>query len=148
MAFFPDISILDQEGQPVVVAEAKSKLGTTPDWAASMRRNLAAHGPSFGKYFLLATPDRFYFWVNRGNDPERVLPDFAFEAGSALDPYYGRALVTPEDLGDSAFELMLGSWLSELASGSGEERLPDAARAWLKSSGFLSAIRGGRLEQR
>jgi hypothetical protein len=148
MSVRPDIAIFDNQGHPAAVVEVKNKLGTTPDWAAAMRRNLAAHGvlPE-ARLFLLATPDHFYFWVDRASDVRPVLPDFSFEPGSALQPYYDQAGIGPTELAESSFELVLASWLSELARGGAKERVPPEAAIWFRNSGFLDTIRGGRLVQ-
>jgi hypothetical protein len=149
MPFLTDIAILDATGAAAVLVEAKSKSGTTPDWAAAMRRNLAAHGlmPN-AKFFVLATPDRVYFWMDKTIDPRAVPPDFSFRPERALQPYYEEVGLRPDELAETSFELLLASWLSELMSGGAEDRLPDEAVSWLRDSGFLTAIRGGRLEQR
>jgi hypothetical protein len=59
MQQYPDIAILDELGSPAVVVEVKAGIGTTPDWAASVRRNLAAHSllPN-ARFFIVATPDK------------------------------------------------------------------------------------------
>lgn len=148
MRFHPDIAIFDKQGRATVLVEAKSKLGTTPDWAAAMRRNLVAHGIlPVARFFMLATPDRFYFWVDKATEERQVPPDFSFEPTAALKPYYEQAGMGPTDLAESSFELVLASWLSELSHGAAEERVPADAARWLRDSGFFDAIRGGRLEQ-
>ncbi len=147
MSFFTDIAILDKQGAPAALVEVKGKLGTTPDWAAALRRNLAGHRlmPN-AKFFVLATPDRLYFWVNKTTDALPVPPDFFFDPDAALQPYYTESGVQPGELAESSFELLLASWLSELTRGSGEERVPRDASDWLGHSGFLAAIQGGRVE--
>jgi hypothetical protein len=148
MKFHADIAILDRQNVPVAVIEVKNKLGTTPDWAAAMRRNLAAHGSlPEARFFLLATPDRFYFWVNKTTNLQPTLPDFSFEPRSALNPYYEQAGIGPTDLAATSFELVIASWLSELAHGASEGRVPPEAARWLKESGFVDTIRSGRLVQ-
>jgi len=148
MHFRADIAVLNQQGGPTVLFEAKSKVGTTPDWAAAMRRNLAAHGLATpALYFVLATPDRFYFWLNKTMSVDPVPPDFSFDPTTALEPYYSRARIRPGEMGEDSFELVLASWLGELIQGSGAERLPTEVLEWMQRSGFLAAIQGGRLQQ-
>lgn len=38
-----DIATYDRDKQLALVVEVKSKLNTTPEWAAQFRRNLLAH---------------------------------------------------------------------------------------------------------
>jgi len=149
MSFLADMAILDKTGAPTALVEVKSKSGTTPDWAAAMRRNLAAHGlmPE-AKFFVLATPDRVYLWIDKTTDPRAVPPDFSFEPERALQPYYEEVGLRPDELAETSLELLVASWLSELMGGTGADRLPAEASTWLRDSGFLTAIRGGRLEQR
>lgn len=149
MSFLTDIAILDPAGAVTALAEVKSKSGTTPDWAAAMRRNIAAHGlmPE-AKFFVLATPDRVYFWIDKTTDSRPVPPDFSFNPERALQPYYEEVGLRADELAETSLELLVASWLSELLSGTGVDRLPVEASTWLRDSGFLTAIRGGRLEQR
>ena len=68
MKQYADIFAFDRDGQLVLIAEAKSKRGTSINWAAKMRRNMFAHGlmPN-APYFLLALPDAAF----TGNECEQ-----------------------------------------------------------------------------
>ena len=115
---------------------------------AAMRRNLAAHGilpPA--KFFLLAMPDRFFVWVGKTQRAEVLEPDLAFDPAPVLQPYLSLAGVQRDDLAGSSLELLVASWLGEVARGHGVERLPADAAAWLEKAGFFEAVRGGRLER-
>jgi hypothetical protein len=143
----PDIAVYDRQGHRVLVAEVKAKPASSPEWAASMRRNLAAQGLlANAKYFLLAAPDTFYFWSQNARGIESRPPDLALDSTSVLEPYY-RSGGSSGNLGESSLELIVASWLNELLAGYGEKRLPESAAVWLKREGLLDAIRGGRLEQ-
>jgi hypothetical protein len=52
-----DLAIYNRDGQLALVAEVKSKLNASAEWAAQFRRNILAHG-TFPKapYFLMAFP--------------------------------------------------------------------------------------------
>jgi hypothetical protein len=39
-----DIAVVGEFGEPILLVELKNKTGTSKDWAAKFRRNLAAHG--------------------------------------------------------------------------------------------------------
>jgi hypothetical protein len=146
MAIRTDIAITDEAGSLAALVEVKGKLGTTSDWAAAMRRNLAAHGvlPD-APYFVIATPDRFYVWERKTNNPTAVHPDFSFELTAALRPHLDEVGMEPGELAESSLELLLASWLSELTRGVAEVGIPKAALDRLRTSGFLSLIRGGRV---
>lgn len=148
MGHSADLEIHDKDGRPLLLVEVKGKLGTTSDWAAAMRRNLAAHGilpPA--KFFLLAMPDRFYVWIDKTQRVDALEPDLAFDPASVLQPYLIRAEVQREDIAESSLELLVASWLGEIARGHGVERLPADAAAWLTREGFFEAVRSGRLER-
>ena len=59
-----DIVIRNRKGNMGLAVELMAVVGKSPEWAAKTRQNLAEFGsmpdPSF---FLLATPDRFFFWT-------------------------------------------------------------------------------------
>src|ERR1017187_7819118 len=58
-----DFVAYDRDGGVLLLAEAKSRHGTSQDWAAGLRRNMLAHGLlPWAKYFLIATPERMYLW--------------------------------------------------------------------------------------
>lgn len=58
-----DLIAYDGNGQVVLLAEARSRMGKSPEWAARFRHNLLEHGllPN-ARFFLIATPERMYFW--------------------------------------------------------------------------------------
>jgi len=148
MGSLADMEVLDREGGPALLVEVKSKLGTSREWAISMRRNLAAHGslpPS--KLFLVATPDQFYLWHGKTASVERAAPDLTFDPSSVLEPYYEQARLRPGELAETSFELIVGSWLSELIHGHGKARLPDEVASSVVGKELIQAIRGGRLER-
>lgn len=147
MTHASDIEILDERGVPAVVVEVKSKLGTTPVWAAIARRNLAAHGwlPN-ARFFVLAVPDRLYFWVNKTTRSDAVPPDFITSSLPPLSPYLETAGIAPEDLSRASFEFLVSGWFAELARDPAGARLPADAIVWAEQTGFLEAVRRGRLE--
>jgi len=87
-------------------------------WAARFRRNLLPHG---------------------------TLPK-ALDAKRELKPYFERFKQTPEMTRGQGLELILVSWLVDLAQ-SGESRAPrDPSLNWLPESGLLDALRRARIE--
>ena len=138
----PDISVLDADGQTVLIVEVKNKAAAPREWAAEVRRNVLAKytGPT-PPFFLLATRDRFYFWKKHTGRSRLVQPDFDVEPNRFLRPYYPVGLAA-NSLSGFALELAVGNWLRSLAHNGTREG--DGAR-WLSASGFLQAIHGGRV---
>lgn len=146
MAIRSDIMAYDSEGNLALVVEVKNKRGTDNEWATKMRRNMLAHGlvPS-ARYFLLALPDRFYLWKDKPL-PELEKPGYEIDPLPFLEPYFEGVGIQPENLSGAGFELLVLSWLNELAQ-TGE--LPDTLlkgdNAWLIESGLLEAINQGHI---
>lgn len=142
-----DVSIYDAHGQLAVLIEVKNKFGTSQEWAAKMRRNIAAHGllPQV-KYFLLALPDHFYLWKDVGPTLEEVIPTYDVNPTPFLQPYYEKIGLPPEQLSGTSFEMILTSWLGELQHiDTIPAHLPRETQQWLQESGLLDTIRGGRI---
>lgn len=142
-----DLALYDRDGQLIAIAEVKNKVGTSREWAAKLRRNILAHG-GFRTidFFLLVTPDRLYLWKDAGGEPTPVDPTYEVDAHPLLEPYFAGAGMNPADVSGRAFELVVAAWLADLVRSEGSrENLADQQR-WLAESGFLDAIRNGRLE--
>lgn len=141
-----DIAVYDNTGTLVFVSEVKNKLRTDRGWATKLRRNMIAHGQlPLTPFFLLALPDRFYLWKL----PQHTVTVAEFEAEPdyEVDPIafkqYAQKMNTDLDiLSESGFELLLISWLRELARGT---ETVDEAVDWLTESGLLEAIRHGNV---
>ena len=139
----PDLIVYDSADNPVLAVEVKNQHGTDTKWAAQTRRNLLVHGllPK-AKYFLLATPDRFYLWVDKPfptiEDPTYELDPLPF-----LQPYLDRAGLILENLNGANFEFLIVSWLIDLVRS--DEFITARNNDWLIESGLFEAIRGGNV---
>ena len=142
-----DLALFDRSGQLTAVAQIKNKLGTSREWAAQTRRNMLAHGRGHNaEFFLLVTPDRLYVWKGVGNEPVQTPPTYEVDTHPGLATYLESTGVDPRHLSSDAFELLVGSWLSDVArSGDTAGEFGDD-RDWIAKSGFLSAVKGGRVE--
>lgn len=142
-----DVSIYDARGQLAMLVEVKNKLGTSREWAAKIRRNIAAHDllPRV-KYFLLALPDHFYLWKDVEPTPEEVIPTYDVNPAPFLQPYYEKIGLPPEKLSRTSFEMILTSWLGEMQQiDTVPNHLPLETWQWLQESGVLDTIRAGRI---
>jgi hypothetical protein len=147
MKQYSDIVAFDRSGELALLVEVKNKRGTTPEWAAKMRRNMYAHGllPK-APFFLLALPDRFYFWRNASPTEELAEPTLQVDSSPFLQPYFEKAGVSSEDVTGKSFELIVTAWLSHVLGADGPEDLRDRNQEWVLTSGLFNSLAGGRLE--
>src|SRR5580692_429073 len=82
-----DFIAYNPDGTVALLAEAKSRRGTTESWAAKLRRNMLSHGVlPRSQYFLIATPERMYGWRHAELTVSEAPPQFTIDAGRALAP--------------------------------------------------------------
>src|ERR1700693_2670807 len=94
-----DFIAYNADGTVLLLAEAKSRHGTSEEWAAKLRRNMLAHGvlpPS--KYFLIATPERMYGWEQENPSSSEVPPQFTIDAQEVLAPYFAKLNQNPHTI--------------------------------------------------
>lgn len=142
-----DLSVDNRDGQLTLVVEVKSKTNVSPEWAASLRRNILAHG-TFPKapYFLMVFPDKFYLWTDSAAQLEQSEPTYIIDAHSILQPYFEKAGVQAHQISGQSLELIVASWLGEIIH---SDRLPEDivnSQSWLVDSGLYAALAGGRFE--
>jgi len=142
-----DLALYDRNGQLTAIAEVKNKLGTSREWAAQLRRNILAHGGHYSAdFFLLVTPDRLYLWKNAGAAPTLVQPTYEANTQPIFAPYFERAGVDPHNVSGQAFELVVAAWLGDLVRSEEESEQLANGQSWLVESGFLTAVKDGRIE--
>jgi len=147
MASRADLALYDRNGQLTAVAELKNKLGTSREWATQLRRNILAHGGYYSAdFFLLVTPDRLYVWKNAGTAPALIPPTYEIDTQPIFAPYFKSAGVTHGHVSGHAFELIVAAWLGDLARSEKEPETLANGQGWLVESGFLKAVRDGRIE--
>jgi hypothetical protein len=132
----PDFVVQSPDQRIVLVVEAKKRANATAEWAAQMRRNLAAHGalPS-APFFLLALPDKFFLW-KQPLSTQLALPDFEFDAEEILRPYL-ESLHTPlSEMSGRSFESVVRLWLDDLVRDGALDQ-----PGWLHASGLDAQLR-------
>ena len=142
-----DIVIYSPDNRLQLVAEVKGKAGATSEWAVQMRRNLKAHSaipPT--RFFLLATPERFYIWKNGSESPDEAEPDEVVDARPIFDSYIKNTQISRDQISDSGLELILTSWLSSLVNSKLSRESVPASQKWIFDSGLYEAIRHGSIE--
>lgn len=144
---YADLALYNRNGRLIAIAEVKNKQGTSPEWAAKFRRNMLAHGGySQADFFLLITPDRLYIWKNTSDSPTLVQSMYEINAQSLFAPYFERAGVNPSDISGQAFELVVAAWLGDLVRSEEQREVFTDGQRVLAESGFLAAVRDGRIE--
>jgi hypothetical protein len=144
MSIQPDIVINRPGDRPALVVEVEGKRGATPEWAAEWRSTLlsAYDHPWHAPYFLMAFPDRFYFWrQGRASSPDQ-LPDHCADARELLAPLLERSGAELDSLSASELEMVVSTWLTTLMHPALAARAP---QRWLVESGLQEAIRNGAI---
>jgi len=136
-----DFIAYNRDGTVLLLAEAKSRGGTSDEWAAKLRRNMLAHGvlPK-SQYFLIATPERMYGWRQENLPPFDAPPEFTIDARKAFGPYFSKFGQNPAQIGPAAFELLVLTWLTDISRASGN----DADR--LSESGLLASLQDADIQ--
>jgi len=135
------------DGNVVLLAEAKSRRGTSDSWAAKLRRNMLAHGMlPRSQFFLIATPERIYGWRQEDLPPSEVPPQFLVDAKKALQPYFAKLKESPEDISPSAFELLILTWLTDIARSTEDQIELNPSLAPLIESGLLLSLHEAQIE--
>lgn len=137
----------NKRGEIVLLAEAKSRTGTTDEWASQLRKNILAHGElPQARFFLIATPDRIYIWKQEGPDDAEAPPSAVVDAHEAFASYFKTLDWPASQIGPEGFEFLVRSWLTDLAGSSSTASAGGPSLHWLVESRFLDAIQGARIE--
>lgn len=142
--FGADLAIFNDFGEIAALVEVKAIRDTKPNWATEVRTRMFGRLPRTG-FFLIVTSDQIYLWPGTAGPKEP--PSLTLDARPLLAPYFERSRIAPEKIWPEVLEMLVGNWLGELAIGL-PDALPSAETAGvrgLRDSGFLDAIRGGRI---
>jgi len=140
-----DFVAYDPEGKVVLLAEAKSRRGTSEHWAAGLRRNMLSHGGlPWAKYFLIATPERMYLWKQGSLTRGEMPPEFSIDATKVFEPYFQKFRQEPSRIGPEAFELLVLTWLTDLSRSDQRRIKEDSPSSWLPE--FIGSLQQARIE--
>lgn len=141
-----DFVAYDMNGAVVLLAETKSRRGTSESWAAKLRRNMLSHGSlPRSQYFLIATPERMYGWRQENLTSNEDPPQFTVDAEKALKPYFAKLHQDPATISPRGFELLMLTWLMDIAK-SGKSTQDDPSLHSLSESGLLLSLREAEIE--
>jgi hypothetical protein len=133
-----DLVAYDPKGRVVLLAEAKSRGSRSPAWASKLRGNMLAHRAlPQAQYFLIATPERIYLWRQGDSSYNEAAPDFIIDAIEELKPYFEKFHQRPSEIGPEEFELLVSSWLTNIAWSGEDRRNEDLSLGWLVESNFV-----------
>ncbi|MFC0134923.1 hypothetical protein [Massilia eurypsychrophila] len=142
----PDIAIYSPDQKLVLVVEIKGTPKSDDAWAATLRRNLVAHGAvPAPAYFLLVVSDRIYLWKNVFCD-DAVLPSYSEDTRTVLHKYLPQTKKTdqPDTVSKTGLELAVRSWLRDLTAKGANVDEVDPGN-WLRRSGLYETIRRGEV---
>jgi hypothetical protein len=143
-----DLVAYDHRGQPLLLAIVKGGSQETSGlWAAQYRRNILEHDTlPAAPFFLIATPERMYFWRQRDSGPEEELPQFTLDATNELGPYFQRVGLTPKEARGETLEWIVYFWLNDVAEKGQLTAKEDPSLGWLSESGLLEALGKAHIE--
>jgi hypothetical protein len=98
------------------------------------------------QFFLIATPERIYGWKQENLLTSDDPPQFTVDAREALQPYFAKLKQNPDNISPRAFELLILTWLTDIARSKADELKSDPALASLIESGLLSSLQQAEIE--
>ncbi|MGH8886530.1 MAG: hypothetical protein ACRDYX_15415 [Egibacteraceae bacterium] len=140
-----DVTVKDRVGRPVVTVEVKARAEADVTWAAKFHRNLLAHATGTpSDFFLLVTPKETFLWKEASSPTggERQ-PDVIVETRELLGEYFDELERIHGRVTGTAFEHLVGAWLSAIVSAPSLDELPTGTRSFAKASGLYDATQGG-----
>jgi len=142
-----DLIAYDRRGQALLLAIVKGAHDTSERWAAQYRGNLLSHDTlPAAPFFLIATPERMYFWRQRDGEPDGEMPQFTLDATREFKPYLDRLGFTAEKAWGEVLESIVFHWLNDIAERGQIRAKEEPSLRWLAESGLLEALRRGRIE--
>ena len=136
MSVAPDFVVRAPNEGLLLAVEARNLPNTSAEWAARMRRDLAARGflPD-APFFLLALRDHFFLW-KRPSLLQLVPPDYQAETREVLRPYLEYVRTPLHEMSELGFESVVGLWLEDLVHGT-----LNGGSEWLQASGLRECVR-------
>lgn len=141
-----DYVLFRADGSLAALVEAKASRDTSPEWAAQFRRNLMDY-PELppAEFFVFVARDWIYLWRDAGPEAVLIPPHAVIPTAPLLGRYFDRKSYTLETVDGVVFDWTVGDWLSDLCKPWGKAG-DLALRHGLAGTGFVEALRGGRIE--
>lgn len=87
-----------------------------------------------------------YGWRQENLPPTDVAPQFTVDAQKALAPYFSKLDQNPAEIGPAAFELLVLTWLTDIARSPRDQSDRDPSLHSLTESGLLSSLQQAEIE--
>lgn len=122
----------------VLLVEAKSTAAPSPEWAARLAQRLLADTPHRADaFFLLVLRNYLYLWKHIPRTGTET-PDYAAQTQDAFRPYLERIHTPLTEISALSFELLVKSWLTDLAEGT----VPPSVESWIREAGLAQFEHG------
>lgn len=143
--FRPDLALYSPEGTLQMVGEVKRSRDNSATAAASIRRNLLAHGavPN-APFFLVFLSERLFLWKNLEEKVDSP-PNLSATIVDVLQDYLGERASDPHNLGGESLEIALTAWFRDLATATRTPKQGSEADKVIVDSGLYSLLRRGRI---
>ena len=110
-----DLAVYNQNRELVLTVEVKTIRNVSEEWASQLRRNILAHGSyPHSRYFLIATPDKFFLWKEQGHNLQAIRPDYVADASTELEPFFKEFGVDLDHISGFIFEQIVARWLKNV----------------------------------
>jgi hypothetical protein len=85
-----------------------------------------------------------YLWRQDRPDVAEAPPAFTIDAANVFQPYFQRLHLEPSDIGPEAFDLLVLTWLTDIARPDGHRLKQDLSSPWL--SELAGSLQHARIE--
>jgi hypothetical protein len=144
-----DVAVYSPDNKLRLVVEVKKKpvaKKISREWAASIHRNLLAHGgiPITPYFLLVVPPDYLFLWKEGDATNFERKPDYEVEAKEFLERYFDKPQPSLKVTSEHYYlEHLVSRWLKDLVKSNPLTDQP--SRKWLYDSGLYDAIKDGKV---
>jgi hypothetical protein len=138
-----DIAVFSRDRRPILIVEVEDSVNyVTAESAARLRRGLLGHGllPDV-PFFMLATPIQIFLW--HGDTAADAHPEYSAGAQTVLESYAASRAHREQPIRGGSLEIVMFSWISDLASGARPLSPDSEVDRMLLESGLYEQIKGG-----
>ena len=139
-----DLIGYSEDGNIQLLVEIKKAKNVSPEWVEQFRRNLLTHAiiPA-SNFFLLVLPQSIYLWKNSAVTDTERLADYTLLTQDVLRPYLGD--IDLNTISEQSLELLIYSWLSDLANSVLTRETSGREQSWLFDSGLYESVKNGSI---